>query len=290
MIETSMTAMMSLFAKAHHQRYKYKILTDDIAQRLLTEAEYNSISKSISQGAGFFSPDGKCDLDLIMNRFISPTVIGRSRFAEKSLMLALKLGTKQYVILASGYDTSPYRINNGSVDIFEIDREEMISDKIRRLEKAEIDCSNISFISADLTQESLQDTLISNGFEADKISFISALGIIYYLNKADFKSLLQKLASLTSQGSTLIFDYPNESYGGKIQALAKGAGEEMQAKYSYREIEELLGDCGFAIYEHLSESEISEQLFRPFNTVYKAVPLQAQQGVSFCLCVKKPHK
>ena len=283
----SQTALMSLYVKVHHQKFKYKILKDEIAKKLLTDGEYNSISKSIIDGADFFFPDGNADLDLIMNKVISPTVIGRSKFAKKSLKLALKLGAKQYIVLASGYDTSPYRINADGVKAFEIDRAEMISDKINRLKNAEIDCSNVTFISADLTDGNLQNIIISNGFDKDKITFISALGILYYLNKSDLRTLLLSLAEITPKGSTLVFDYPSEKYHGKIQALAKGAGEEMQAKYPYREIERLLGDCGFAIYEHLEEREINEQLFLPYNTIYKTNQILAQNGVSYCLCVRK---
>lgn len=129
--------------------------------------------------------------------------------------------------------------------------------------------------------------MISNGFDKDIISFISALGIVYYLNKSDLRTLLLSLRDITPKGSTLVFDYPTEKYHGKIQALAKGAGEEMQAKYSYRDIERLLGDCGFAIYEHLEEKEINEQLFLPFNTIYKTNHIKAQEGVNYCLCVRK---
>ena len=289
MNNTSMTAMMSLFARAHHQSYAHQIIKDEIAKKLLTDTEYESISKNLNDGAGFFLPDGIADLDLIMNQIISPTVLGRSKFAEKSLKLAVKLGAKQYAVLASGYDTSAYRIDLNGIKAFEIDKEEMIDDKISRLEKAEINHSGVTFISADLTDRNLTSIITANGFNKNKISFISALGIIYYLNKADLKSLLLCLADITPKGSTLVFDYPNEKYHGKIQALAKGAGEEMQSKYSYREIERLLSDCGFAIYEHLSETEINQQLFLPFNTIYKTNPIKAQEGVNFCLCVRKNH-
>lgn len=284
---TSMTALMSLYAKAHHQKFKYKISKDEIAEKLLTDTEYNSISKSITDGAEFFFPNGKADLDLIMNKVISPTVIGRSKFAENSLKLALKLGVKQYAVLASGYDTSPYRINIGNVKVFEIDRAEMISDKIFRLKKAGIDCSGTTFIPTDLTVNNLKSIIISNGFDKDKISFISALGIVYYLNKSDLQALLLSLAEITPMGSTLVFDYPTEKYNGKNQVLANGAGEEMQAKYPYREIERLLGDCGFAIYEHLEEKEINEQFFLPYNTIYKTNQILAQEGVNYCLSVRK---
>ncbi|MGN1329386.1 MAG: class I SAM-dependent methyltransferase [Eubacterium sp.] len=287
MNNTSMTALMSLFARAHHQKYVYKILKDEIAERLITDAEYKTVSKSLIDGASFFSHNDMADLDTIMNSIISPTVIGRSKFAEKSLQLAVKLGTKQYMVLASGYDTSAYSINLDGVKAFEIDKEEMISDKISRLKNAEIDYSNVTFISADLTDGNLSNIMISNGFDKDKISFISALGIVYYLSKEDLQDLLLSIAKITQNGSTLVFDYPTEEYHSKIQALAKGAGEEMQSKYTYKELEGLLSDCGFAIYEHMSQQDINEQIFLPFNTVYKSNPIKAQPGVNYCLCVRK---
>ena len=45
----------------------------------------------------------------------------------------------------------------------------------------------------------------------------------------------------------------------KQAMLAGGAGEAMLASYSYFDIESLLSDCGFLIYEHLNPKEITEQ-------------------------------
>ena len=73
-------------------------------------------------------------LKQIVNNQLSPSVLGRSAFYERFLKNVYKLGCKQYLIFASGYDTFGYRNNLNDLKVFEIDRETMINDKISRLD------------------------------------------------------------------------------------------------------------------------------------------------------------
>lgn len=58
----------------------------------------------------------------------------------------IRLGARQYVIAAAGYDTSGYKIDR-DIKVFELDRPEMIEDKARRIDEAGID-RKISAMSA----------------------------------------------------------------------------------------------------------------------------------------------
>ena len=64
----------------------------------------------------------------------------------------------------------------------------------------------------------------------------------------------------------------------------------MAAAYEYREMERLLGDCGFLIYEHLDEKEATERFFERYNCVYLNQPMSAPRGVHYCLAVRKNRK
>ena len=48
-------------------------------------------------------------------------------------------------IAAAGYDTSGYKIDR-DIKVFELDRPEMIEDKVRRIDEAGIDRENISYV------------------------------------------------------------------------------------------------------------------------------------------------
>ena len=98
----NMTAKVSCFARAYHyNNNSIRIFTDDIAEKLLGE-DYNQIAKSMSDGIDFFCPgfEGMREegLRLILDRQLSPSVLGRSVFCESKLAYAIANGCKQYPV------------------------------------------------------------------------------------------------------------------------------------------------------------------------------------------------
>ena len=96
----NMTAKVSCFARAYHyNNNSIRIFTDDIAEKLLGE-DYNQIAKSMSDGIDFFCPgfEGTREegLRLILDRQLSPSVLGRSVFCESILAYAIANGCLSY--------------------------------------------------------------------------------------------------------------------------------------------------------------------------------------------------
>lgn len=96
----NMTAKVSCFARAYHyNNNSIRIFTDDIAEKLLGE-DYNQIAKSMSDGIDFFCPgfEGTREegLRLILDRQLSPSVLGRSVFCESKLAYAIANGCLSY--------------------------------------------------------------------------------------------------------------------------------------------------------------------------------------------------
>ena len=146
MEEKNMTALISCFARCYHYKNnKYRIFSDNIAEKILSEEEYNFIASNMTNGIKFFNPNfvGTKDnaLRWIVDNQLSPSVLGRSVFCEETLLNAIKIGCKEYLIFASGYDTFAYRSNIDNLRVFEIDKSEMIEDKIRRLDKNKLNYS-----------------------------------------------------------------------------------------------------------------------------------------------------
>lgn len=152
----------------------------------------------MSNGIKFFNPNfiGSTQeaLDWIVNNNLAPSVLARSAFTVKSLKRDKKIGLQQYLIFASGYDT--YSYTDKELQCYEIDRKEMIDDKIRRVKKANIDISNVKYIEADFTFENWQDCLINSSINWNKKVFCSLLGISYYLTKNQFYSMIEKISVL----------------------------------------------------------------------------------------------
>ncbi len=303
MEEKSMTALVSAFSRAYHvENNNIKIFDDSIARLLLSEEEYFQISRSMAEGIGFFNPNFKGTkedaLRWIVDNQLSQTPLARGIFAEKALQRAVAIGATQYIILGAGYDTFAYRQPDwaNKIQILEIDHPATGKDKEIRLEKAKLDIpQNVHFIHADITKELWQEALIDCGaFEKSKISFCSVLGVVYYLSKQELEKLVSTLSFILPKGSSIVFDYPEESRNTNIAderwskqiLLAEAAKEKMLASYSYKEIETILSRHGFLIYEHLTSQQMTEQYFKCYNQGNPAHPMSAFEHVNYCLAVK----
>ena len=288
-----MTAKVSCFARAYHwQNNPVPVFADSAAEQLLGE-DYQQIAQSMTQGIPFFLPDfhGSPEEGLrrIVDRQLSPSVLGRSAYCEKMLAGEQRLGCRQVVLFASGYDTFAIRNKSAALSVYELDLPDMLADKQARIAKAGLESSAV-YVPCDLADPAWKDRLTEGGFVPGQKAFCSLLGISYYLDKDAFRSLLTALGSLLCDGSALCLDYPSPEDSSETrinQALARGAGEQMKAQYTVREMETLLAECGFLVYEHLNHTAMTGQYFAEYNQSSPDHPLEAPKGVCYLLAVRK---
>lgn len=289
----NLTAKMSCYARAFHNEHsKERVFSDTAAKKILLD-DYDKVEKSLCEGMSFFLKDFNGttleDLTKIVNGQLAPSVLARSAYCERMLENEVRLGCKQYVVLAAGYDTFCVRNANEKLSVYEIDLPEMVDDKTRRIQEAELD-STAKFVACDLSKEDFTRVLLENGFEKSGKSFVSLLGISYYLTKEEFSRLLNQCRELISSGSAICFDYPceiEEKEAITNRALAAAAGEEMKAKYSYEELELLLQENDFLIYEHLDDEKMTDEYFLKYNLINRKNTMRAPKGVGYVLAVKK---
>lgn len=294
--KASITALMSSFGRAFHaENEEHPVFVDDLAKNLMTEEEYSAVQNYILGGAQFFEPDmdfskvePKEVLRRIVNVHIAPSPLCRQAYTEQALKTAFLTGTKQYVILGAGMDTFAFR--NDKLKVFEVDHPLTQKDKIERIKRAGwLVLENLSFVSVDFTNDDLTECLIASGFDPSVKSFFSWLGVTYYLSKEAIDNMLCALSKICAEGSTLVFDYPDEHFFDapekRVQntiMMAKAGGEPMQSSFSYRELEKMLEKNGFLIYELLSPEDIQR------NIINKAgADMKAFEHVNYCLAVKK---
>ncbi len=304
MEQKSMTALISAFSRVYHFKNNVvRIFADSVGEKILSEDEYQQISDNMKKGIKFFNPNFNGNeeeaLRWIVDNHLSPSPLGRAAYVERILENAVRIGVKQYLIFAAGYDSFAYRQPEyaKSLQIFEIDHPFTSKDKQNRVKSiVEDKIPNLQYIMADFTQENWQEGILAcPEFDKSKLSFCSLLGISYYLSKQDFRNLVYIISQLIPEGSSIVFDYPDqdtytEKAGErtkKLTMMADGAGEKMMASYSYNEMEEMLSDCGFLIYEHLEPSEITEQYFKEYNSTNLNNQMSAFDNVNYCLAVKK---
>lgn len=290
-MEQNMTALVSLFARAYHQKNKdIKIFDDLLSTKLITEKEYEMIGLNMSQGISFFNPTFKGSkeeaLKWIVDHQLSPSVLVRSAFCKEAIEEMKEKGCQQYLDFASGYDSFAYYYQN-QMHVFEIDKKEVIEDKRQRCK--DVDIENIQFLSIDLSQENWINTLLQSDYQEDQLSISSMLGLSYYLTKDEFKKMLKQLSKYLLKGSRLVFDYPSiqESKETKInEMLAKEADESMKAKYSFAELKEILNQCHLTIIQHENHQTVTEKYISNYNAYYKDDPIKALEGVCYCVVEK----
>ena len=256
--KASITALMSSFGRAFHaENEDHPVFTDHLAKELMTAEEYTAVQNYI-----------------------------------QALKAAVLTGTKQYVILGAGMDTFAFREGEflAKHQVFEVDHPLTQKDKIERITRAGWPVpDNLTFVPVDFTKDNLAERLTASGFDPSAKSFFSWLGVTYYLSTEAIDTMLAALSELCADGSTLVFDYPDENFFDATEKrvqntimMAKAGGEPMQSAFSYKELEKLLEKHGFLIYELLTPDDIQR------NVIHKAgADMKAFEHVNYCLAVRK---
>ena len=170
----NMTAKVSCFARAYHYKNNQNwIFKDDKAAEILGEKEYQMIAEHMTQGIQFFQPDfnGTKEeaLRVIVDQQLSPSVLARSAFCERHLENEIKLGCRQYLILAAGYDTYALRMKQPELTVFHLDLKEMITDRKQRKELKQLKYQTQAYdISCDLSKEEIKDKLLPYGYQQEQ--------------------------------------------------------------------------------------------------------------------------
>ena len=298
--KASITALMSSFGRAFHaENEDYPVFTDHLAKELMTAEEYTAVQGYVLGGAQFFEPEidpakqePKELLRRLVNVHIAPSPLCRAAYTEKALKAAVLTGTKQYVMLGAGMDTFAFREPEflSKYNVFEVDHPLTQADKLERITCAGWTVpDNLIFVPVDFAKDSLTERLTAAGFDPSVKSFFSWLGVTYYLSAEAIDKTLAELSSLCVDGSTLVFDYPDENFFDASEKrvqntimMAKAGGEPMQSAFSYSELETLLEKHGFLIYELLTPDDIQR------NVIDKAgADLKAFEHVNYCLAIKK---
>ena len=298
--QSSITALMSAFGRAFHaENEAHPVFRDLLAKELMTAEEYAAVQGYVLQGAQFFEPETdpaaqepKALLRRLVNTQLAPSPLCRAAYTEQALKAAAQTGTRQYVILGAGMDTFAFREPEflSKYRVFEVDHPLTQADKLERIARAGWTVpDNLAFVPVDFTKDGLTERLIAAGFDPSVKSFFSWLGVTYYLLAEAIDTMLSALSGLCADGSTLVFDYPDEDFFAapekRVQntiMMAKAGGEPMQSAFSYSELEKLLETHGFLIYELLTPDDIQRDVIDKAGADMKAF-----EHVNYCLAVRK---
>lgn len=301
--ESSMTSLVSAFSRAYHSKFDTpKIFDDYVSKDLISQEEFSAISNNMINGVPFFNSEigqkFKEQPDEILKWItqvqLSPTPLARSAYCEKVVLNEVNLGVEQYVILGAGLDTFSFRHPEleHMLKVFEIDHPKTQEFKRIKIKDAKLTIpNNLHFVSMDFTTKFALQDLVSKGFDSNKKTFFSLLGVSYYLTKVELESLIQHIFARVPTGSSIVFDYADdklfeeEGLFNRVENMVKMAsasGEPMKSSFTFNQLESLLERSGLLIYEHLSPSMINECFFHD-RTDY----LSAFETIHFIHAVKK---
>ncbi|MDR7240348.1 class I SAM-dependent methyltransferase [Neobacillus drentensis] len=277
----SLTALVSCFARGYHaSTNKEPIFNDFISYSLLKDVEKQLIATNWANAIAFFDQEKSEALETfdeklewVMNNQTVPQLVSRAKYTEDGLKSAIERGFKQYVILGAGFDTFALRQEDLPEDfmIYEVDHPATQAFKLKRLHEIGIELpANVKFIPVDFKSNSLREELEKSGYDEQKYTFFSLLGVVMYLAKRDFYQLLSSVVEMSVNGSSFIFDYLDDtafndrSASKKItqmRQITAQTGEPMVTGFDPFELDLELQDCNMLLFENLSPDNIEEMYF-----------------------------
>ena len=212
-------------------------------------------------------------------------LISRTRFIDDLIEKSTVSEAEQYVILGAGYDLRAHRLTiPPSLKIFEVDQFEVQKIKQSKLPENVPNSKNVKYVSVDFNQQTLNNQLLSAGFDPNKSTIFTLEGVSQYITKEALNATLQEIAELTKNSNTTFYisyvdkcvkenpkacfgkGYPHPEKKVKIiQKLAVKVGEPWISFYSDKEMEEMLSKNGFTLIENKALADLNPIYFKPVD-------------------------
>ncbi|WP_297958425.1 class I SAM-dependent methyltransferase [uncultured Ruminococcus sp.] len=265
----SVTAKICAFVRAwHSNRARQKIYDDYLAYDMLGKEEYDSIYELISSGLDGSLSLQREDTEQVISEYFAPIPLSRIHFNESRLMdFARENGKIQYVICGAGSDTFAFRNDNEDIEVFEIDHPDTQRYKLEKIRELEWNIpDNVHYVPVDFERERMCGKLMEAGFDPEKKTFFSILGVTYYLALDVFTDTLRQMAELSALGSVAVFDYPVKTGEfprrvAKLEQITESMGEVMRGGYDYNEVSRALYSLGFQIDTYMPPEKVQKKYF-----------------------------
>lgn len=257
------TPLRTAIRRAEHQLLDHpKVFDDPLALRILGKEHASTLQAELLQSAAS-----------ALAPLFRATLAVRSRYAEDKLALGVQHGVRQYVILGSGLDTFAYRnpYPEGVLHIFEVDHPVTQAWKRECLREAGINLPNdLTFVPVDFETQTLMQELADAGFDPNKRTFFSWLGVTPYLTTDAVMATLSLVASLPL-GSEIVFDYlilpsmlssKQRSIFDELSQRVSSAGEPWQGFFEPESLKRNLQAMGFGNVKDKGAEEINAKYFK----------------------------
>jgi methyltransferase (TIGR00027 family) len=204
-------------------------------------------------------------------RAFRASIVARARYLDDLVVGRAAEGVGQYVILGAGLDTFAQRHPDVAVRIFEVDQPGTQEWKRRRLtEIGYPPGENLQFVPVDFEGgDAFPDALRVNGFDTDRLTVVSSMGVSMYLTKEATETMLRQVAALAA-GSVLamtfmlpldLVDVAERPMQESVEAAAAGSGTPFISHYTPDEISERCCAAGLSVVQHVSPDDLTARYF-----------------------------
>ena len=211
----------------------------------------------------------------VLNRtlgLLTGQVVGRSRYAEDLLDLAVQQNTQQYVLVGAGLDSFALRESHHypALKIFEVDHPDTQAAKQAKLKKLGNIPATVEFVAINFEKESISEALTRSIYDSSAPAFFSWLGTTHYLNPQTTLQTLKSIAEFAANGSEVVLDYSTDFQElNSIERLGSmGVAqfthllkEPLLGQFKPRDLHHAVEQMGFEVVEDLSGEAITERYF-----------------------------
>jgi methyltransferase (TIGR00027 family) len=247
--QPSQTAMTAAAARAAHLLYDKPpyIFEDTMAAKLLGRRAKDLLQHYRLHG------------DHVILRGARAQVVARARFTEDVLAAAVARGVRQYVILGAGFDSYVYRVATPGLRVFEVDHAGTQEAK-RKAAKRFTVLTEVAYVPVDFERQSLVAELATHGFDPQRPSVVSWLGVTMYLTREAVAATLAAIAAW-APGTQLVLDYmvpeglrdrEAHQYAEEVGMVAAQRGEPWLTFLTPDECTHLLQGAGFGEVHQVS--------------------------------------
>lgn len=195
----SQTAWLAALARARHQIIDDgKVFRDPLALRVLGPAMAAELTEAPRRAENRLARGFRLPL------------AARSRIVEDTLHTAVQQGVRQCVVLGAGLDTLGCRQPHAGVGlrVFEVDFPATQAWKRRLLAEAGLaEPADTVFVPVDFERDDFIVALQQGGWDAERPTVFSWLGVTVYLTPPIVLQTLQRLRDTSAPGSVVVFDY-----------------------------------------------------------------------------------
>ena len=277
----SSTAETAAAVRAMHQRERVRIFEDPHA-KLLCGRFWRLVLR--------IRP-----LEWLLKGMTHPTaptamcVVMRARYAEQALEKAVEEGITQYVIIGAGMDSFAFRRPDlmDRIDVFEIDLPVTQRKKRERIRRAGLTIpSRLHFVPADLEKISALDALAGSDFEMSRPTFLTLLGVVYYLTADSLAETARSISRHLPAGTLLVIDYLLDAESAQpehlpmrngMKSFVARLGEPMISEYSLATMSALMAAQGFEVAENFALPDLEQR----YREELGALPLEIPSIFAF---------